>query len=285
MKKFACVVLALILALSSVLWVTAFAEEKTKTDTLLDEILETKSVRIALDDKTFDTPVIKNVVINAKLTEKDGKADAKVAGELELAGKKLKAIYDEGNIDAYFFIFRVNLTKLLGDSLGLEDIFAEVGSVLNEVSAYRDFIKYDSTAEVNLGRNYGTVTAEKYVPDLDALVAAYNEQNPENAIEMNGWTEETILAEFDKYPDTKILADIYRNIAAEFYYKDNALVGVKVTMPDENGRIETIDTTMADIVIKGITSNVDDSAFKAPFIAINITGLFNLLFGKLLAVA
>ena len=161
MKKFISIMLTAVILSLSLLCVGASAAEPTKTETLLNDIATTKSIKIDFEDDTFENDIIniKNVEISAKITETEGVEDVKIAASAKVLFFKVKLLLTEGKAYAYVPLIRckIDLTKILGDDFDLLEPAKELMAFLES-----DFIEYlvltDSGEKEISG--YGTVYTE-----------------------------------------------------------------------------------------------------------------------------
>ena len=276
---------AVILSLS-LLCVGASAAEPTKTETLLNDIATTKSIKIDFEDDAFENDIIniKNVEISAKITETEGVEDVKIAASAKVLFFKVKLLLTEGKAYAYVPLIRckIDLTKILGDDFDLLEPAKELMAFLES-----DFIEYlvltDSGEKEISG--YGTVYTEEFKVDIEAIIKKLVEDGtlevPED-MDISNMTLEEILALMDEADEFIKVIKAAESFRAEFIYKDNALVNAVINTVDEDG--EDVETDVAEVfpfAIESITSDVDDGVFKEPVLYFNFTSLFSGLIDKI----
>lgn len=286
MKKFISIMLTAVILSLSLLCVGASAAEPTKTETLLNDIATTKSIKIDFEDDAFENDIIniKNVEISAKITETEGVEDVKIAASAKVLFFKVKLLLTEGKAYAYIPLIRckIDLTKILGDDFNLLEPAKELMAFLES-----DFIEYlvltDSGEKEISG--YGTVYTEEFKVDIEAIIKKLVEDGtlevPED-MDISNMTLEEILALMDDAEETVKIIKAAESFRAEFIYKDNALVNAVINTVDENG--EDVETDVAEVfpfAIESITSDVDDGVFKEPVLYFNFTSLFSGLIDKI----
>lgn len=286
MKKFISIMLTAVILSLSLLCVGASAAEPTKTETLLNDIATTKSIKIDFEDDAFENDIIniKNVEISAKITETEGVEDVKIAASAKVLFFKVKLLLTEGKAYAYVPLIRckIDLTKILGDDFDLLEPAKELMAFLES-----DFIEYlvltDSGEKEISG--YGTVYTEEFKVDIEAIIKKLVEDGtlevPED-MDISNMTLEEILALMDDAEETVKIIKAAESFRAEFIYKDNALVNAVINTVDEDG--EDVETDVAEVfpfAIESITSDVDDGVFKEPVLYFNFTSLFSGLIDKI----
>ncbi len=286
MKKIISIMLTAVILSLSILCVGASAAEPTKTETLLNDIATTKSIKVDFEDDAFENDIIniKNVEISAKITETEGVEDVKIAASAKVLFFKVKLILTEGKAYAYVPLIRckIDLTKILGDDFDLLEPAKELMAFLES-----DFIEYlvlTDSGEKELS-GYGTVYTEEFKVDIEAIIKKLVEDGtleaPED-MDISNMTLEEILALMDDAEETVKIIKAAESFRAEFIYKDNALVNAVINTVDEDG--EDVETDVAEVfpfAIESITSDVDDSVFKEPVLYFNFTSLFSGLIDKI----
>ena len=286
MKKFISIMLTAVILSLSLLCVGASAAEPTKTETLLNDIATTKSIKIDFEDDAFENDIIniKNVEISAKITETEGVEDVKIAASAKVLFFKVKLLLTEGKAYAYVPLIRckIDLTKILGDDFDLLEPAKELMAFLES-----DFIEYlvltDSGEKEISG--YGTVYTEEFKVDIEAIIKKLVEDGtlevPED-MDISNMTLEEILALMDDAEETVKIIKAAESFRAEFIYKDNALVNAVINTVDEDGKdVETDVAEVFPFAIESITSDVDDGVFKEPVLYFNFTSLFSGLIDKI----
>ena len=285
MKKFISIMLTAVILSLSFLCVGASAAEPTKTETLLNDIATTKSIKIDFEDDAFENDIIniKNVEISAKITETEGVEDVKIAASAKVLFFKVKLLLTEGKAYAYIPLIRckIDLTKILGDDFDLLEPAKELMAFLES-----DFIEYlvlTNSGEKEIA-GYGTVYTEEFKVDIEAIIKKLVEDGtlevPED-MDIGNMTLAEILALIEDAEETVKVIKAAESFRAEFIYKDNALVNAVINTADENG--ENVETDVADVfpfAIESITSDVDENIFKEPVLYFNLTSLFSGIIDK-----
>lgn len=286
MKKFISIMLTAVILSLSFLCVGASAAEPTKTETLLNDIATTKSIKIDFEDDAFENDIIniKNVEISAKITETEGVEDVKIAASAKVLFFKVKLLLTEGNAYVYIPLIRakIDITKILGDDFDLLEPAKELMAFLES-----DFIEYlvlTNSGEKEIA-GYGKVYTEEFKVDIEAIIKKLVEEGklevPED-MDISNMTLAEILALMDDAEETVKIIEAAESFRAEFIYKDDALVNAIINTVDEDG--EDVETDVAEVfpfAIESITSDVDDSEFKEPVLYFNFTSLFSGIIGKL----
>ncbi len=285
MKKFISIMLTAVILSLSFLCVGASAAE-TKTETLIADLAETKSIKIDFADDAFENEIIKisNVEIAAKIVEKDGVEDVKVAASAKVWFFKVKLLITEGKIYAYIPLLfsRIDITGILGEDIDLLEPAKELMAFIE--SDFLEYLVLTASGEKEIAP-YGTVYTEEFKVDLEAIVKQLIEdgkiENPEN-IDVSDMTLEEIIALMEGSEEVIKIIKAAEAFRAEFIYKDDVLVDAKINTVDEDGN--KIETDVAEIIpfeIESITSDVDDSVFKSPALYFNATGIFSGIIGNL----
>lgn len=286
MKKFISIMLTAVILSLSILCVGASAAEPTKTETLLNDIATTKSIKVDFEDDAFENDVIniKNVEISAKITETEGVEDVKIAASAKVLFFKVKLLLTEGNAYVYIPLIRakIDLTKILGDDFDLLEPAKELMAFLES-----DFIEYlvlTNSGEKEM-EDYGTVYTEEFKVDIEAIIKKLVEDGtlevPED-MDISNMTLEEILALMDDAEETVKVIKAAESFRAEFIYKDDALVNAVINTVDEDG--EDVETDVAEVfpfAIESITSDVDENVFEEPVLYFNFTSLFSGLIDKI----
>ncbi len=287
MKKIISIMLALILSLSVLCVGASAAEDTTKTEALLAELAEEKSIKIDFADDAFDNDVIKisNVVVSAKIVEgEEGIEDVKIFATAKVMFFKIKLLVSEGKVFIYIPLFRakINVTEILGEDIDLLEPAQEIVALLE--SDFLEYLILADSGEKEIAP-HGNVYTEEYKVDMEAIIKQLIEDGkleaPED-IDFSNMTLEEILAMMDDAEETAKLIEAAESFRAEFIYKNDSLVDIMITAIDEDG--ETEETLISDIIpfaIESITTDVDDGDFKEPILYFNFSGLFSGLVGKL----
>lgn len=285
MKKFISIMLTAVILSLSFLCVGASAAE-TKTETLIADLAETKSIKIDFADDAFENQIIniKNVEVAAKIVEKDGVEDVKVVANAKVWIFKVKLLISEGKIYAYIplLLSRIDITEILGEDIELLEPAKELMAFIE--SDFLEYLVLTASGEKEI-EPYGTVYTEEFKADIEAVTKQLIEdgkiENPES-IDVSNMTLEEILALMEASEEVVEIIKAAEAFRAEFIYKDDNLVDVRLNTVDEDGN--EVETDIAEILpfeIESITSDVDDSAFKTPALYFNATGLFSGIVGNL----
>lgn len=279
MKKIISIILAAILTLS-VFCVSSFAAD-TKTETLINQLVETKSISIDFSDENFENIgyKISGVKASAKIYEKDdGSRYVKAVVTGKLQGIDFKLYVNDENVKVYIPLLRIclNISEFIDIKPIINEVIDELDKYLDMTeSDYAGYAKLASAGEKDV-EGYGTVYVETFVPDVKAIaekaVSDGNIQLPEG-VNLEEMTEEEIkeyLTSAD--PNLAAVADSTIN----FYYRNDKLVGFSGTVVNENGETTSFDSS-SEIKFNSISSGVDDKDLKAPSLYIDITGFVKLI--------
>lgn len=279
MKKIISIILAAILTLS-VFCVSSFAAD-TKTETLINQLVETKSISVDLSDESLDGIGynISGVKALAKIYEKDdGSRYVKAIISGKLKGIDFKLYINDENVKVYIPMLRIciNISEFVDIKPIIDEVLSQVDYYLDLAeSDYMGYSKLVFAGEKDV-EGYGTVYVETFVPDIKAIaekaVAEGSLQLPEGK-NLEDMTEEEIKEYLaSAAPDLAAAADSTIN----FYYRNDKLVGFSGTVVNENGETTSFDSS-SEIKFNSISSGVDDKDLKAPSLYIDITGFVKLI--------
>ncbi len=279
MKTIICIILAAILTLS-VFCVSSFAAD-TKTETLINQLVETKSISVDLSDESLDGIGynISGVKALAKIYEKDdGSRYVKAIISGKLRGIDFKLYINDENVKVYIPMLRIciNISEFVDLKPIIDEVLSQVDYYLDLAeSDYMGYSKLVFAGEKDV-EGYGTVYVETFVPDIKAIaekaVAEGSLQLPEGK-NLEDMTEEEIKEYLaSAAPDLAAAADS----TISFYYRDDKLVGFSGTVVNENGETTSFDSS-SEIKFNSISSGVDDKDLKAPLLYIDITGFVKLI--------
>lgn len=281
MRKFISISLAIVLILSAIFCVNASAARSTD---FLEKFKADRTLTVKLDDSNFENGFIKVSGVNASakaIKKDDGSYGFKISGGAKVGPFNAKLRGDENNLNAYVFIFKVNL-KNLGVEIDLSDVTEAVGEVMEVIdSGALDYIKYINDTEEEIEK-YGKVTVENLGPNYEKII---QDLPAELQAQFAGKTDEEIadlLADFedDENPEIQYLA-AFANAQAKFYYKNGNFIGFSIKIPDEEGGEVEIDTTeKVPLIITSITADADAKAFDEPKFAIDITNFIKAIIGR-----
>ncbi len=278
MKKIISILLT-VLMLCSVFSFGAFAAE-SKTETLLSDISEKKALSIEAGDITLvEGLTISGIKASAKLTENsDGTYDiqAYLTGRLFIF--RVKLFIEDGELHAYIplLFIHVNVTELLGEEVDfVGELATEVGAALEMFNEeFSGYFKLLSTGNKTV-EGFGDVYVEEFGTDLKAAVKASVEKGeltlPEGT-DINSMTDEEIYAMLGAYGE---VGESLKNLStskAAFYYDGDTLVGFEVSSVDAEGNVQsTSSKEMLPFDIESISTEVNDSDFRQPFMCFDYT--------------
>lgn len=278
MKKIISIMLTVSMLIMSVLCINAFAAG-SKTEPLLGEMAETKSISVEIDGTVVEN--LDNVTAYAKVVEaEDGTPQMKIAAEGTLLGfLKVKFIVDENGIKAYIpmLFMKVDVTKFLGKDVDLSEYAQSASEIFDYLNSdYIDCLKLASAGEKDV-EGYGTVYVEEFAPDVAAIARKAVENGAvtlPDGINLENLTEEQLIAYVAiAGGDTQSIVAMFKS-SAEFYYSNDKLVGFKANIVDADGNEQVIESAkILPLKVNSITSNVDDDKFTASGLFIDMTGL------------
>ena len=202
MKKFISIMLTAIILSLSFLCVGASAAE-TKTETLIADLAETKSIKIDFADDAFANEIIKisNVEVAAKIVENDGVEDVKVAASAKVWFFKVKLLITEGKIYAYIplLLSRIDITEILGEDVELLEPAKELMAFIE--SDFLEYLVLAASGEKEI-EPYGKVYTEEFKVDMEAIIKKLVEdgeiENPED-IDISDMTLLIAVKGYDAY--------------------------------------------------------------------------------------
>ena len=285
-------ILAIALALTMLLAFASpsfAADSSCKSITFLKDFVTTRTLGAALDDSAFSSSGIPVSNVNVKI-KLEGENNVKLFGSADLGPiKDIKVILDNGKLMGYISIFKINIGDIVSDLTGQSFNF-DFGAVAEQInpildkldSETLDLLALKETKNVTLA-DYGEVQAEILTVSSDKIAgkiaaAAAESGNP---VDVTGKTVDELieLAAQLNISDLNYYIALYRISQSEdglasFYYKDGKLVGVKINfINEETQESMSFDTSTFGLKFKSIETNLPDSAFSAPKIALNISGL------------
>lgn len=281
MKKFFSIILTVVILISSLLGINAFAEG-SRTETFIKKLNETKSVGVTVPDSELDFGKIKitDVKLAAKIfTDKNGKNEFKIAGKGTVFGVSAKLIIDEKDIWIYIPSWKVKMK--ITDFLDYDGSSSAYGELLFAVAEVlgNDLLPCMKLASVEDKEvePYGEVSVEHFEPDVAATAKKAVEKgiitlpegvNPENITkeellkyaELAGDNGDGVAAMLDSYVD--------------FYYRGESLVGFKMYASDLEDTSQTISSAdMLPFNVTEITADVSDDMFDVSGFYFNLTFL------------
>ncbi len=289
MKKFISVLLTVVILISSLLGINAFAEG-SRTEAFVKKLNETKSVGVTVPDGELDFGKIKitDVKLAAKIfTDKNGKNEFKIAGTGTVFGVNAKLVIDEKDIWIYIpsWKVKIKITDFLdydgSDSAYGELLFAVVEVLGNDLLPC---MKLASVEDKEV-EPYGEVSVEHFEPDVAATAKKAVEKgiitlpegvNPEDITkeellkyaELAGGNGDGVAAMLDSYVD--------------FYYRGESLVGFKMYASDLEDASQTISSAdMLPFNVTEITADVSNDMFDVSGFYFNLTFLAPIIFAIL----
>lgn len=288
MKKFISIILAVILSLSA-LFVTAYASD-TKTQSFIDDVVNSKSICIEFDNDALNSYSIpfQDLALYIKSAEnEDGSSQLKIAATAKLWFFNVKLLMVDGEIYAYLPLVSFCVSDILGGSVdfsALSGDFAEAfGGVTLQVL---DCLKLKSAGEKDTDK-YGKVYVEEFVPDirktLDMAVENGVLEIPEGS-DFATMSDEEIRAYLENFGQQgeNVLRMLDSN--ATFYYDGDKLIAFDIVLYDLiDDSAELNSNDLLPVKAESITSGVDDSVFEKPISLFDLSSLFSMILGMLLA--
>ncbi|MBQ3498328.1 MAG: hypothetical protein IJA87_04275 [Clostridia bacterium] len=289
MKKSISIVLAVVLCLSS-LFVTAYASD-TKTQSFIDDVIDTKSICIEFDNDALNSYSIpfQDLKLYIKSFEsEDSSTQLKVAATAKLWFFNVKLLMVDGEIYAYLPFVSFCVSDMLGGSI---DFSALTGDFTEAFGGFTlqilECLKL-KTAGDKVTDKYGEVYVEEFVPDIRKTL--------DMAVE-NGVIEIPEGSDFATMSDEEIREYLLtfgqqgRNVLrmldsnATFYYdSEGKLIAFDIVLYDLiDDSAELSSNDLLPVKAESITSDVDDSVFEKPVTFFDLSSLFSVILGMLLA--
>ncbi|MBR4766893.1 MAG: hypothetical protein IK085_09035 [Clostridia bacterium] len=181
-KKSISLFLALAMVLSLAFSAGAVNFSETKANAFIKKLAAEKAITVTAENISQDPLEVKDVIATIKL--KDEKSvDIKASGSVKLSSLSANVFYDGKNLDAYLWIFKINVSKLLKDATGEEimisaDQQAEIAGIFSEIVGIAD-----SPLLAALSVDSKTDTTEKFSVSAMSLL-----------VSMSGASEEAVTA-------------------------------------------------------------------------------------------
>ena len=288
MKKIISIILAVVIS-ASALFVTAYASD-TKTQGFIDDVVNSKSICIEFDNDALNSYSIpfQDLALYIKSAEnEDGSSQLKIAATAKLWFFNVKLLMVDGEIYAYLPLVSFCVSDILGGSIdfsALSGDFAEAfGGVTLQVL---DCLKIKSAGEKDTDK-YGKVYVEEFVPDirktLDMAVENGVLEIPEGS-DFSTMSDEEIRAYLENFGQQgkNVLRMLDSN--ATFYYDGDKLVAFDIVLYDLiDDSAELNSNDLLPVKAESITSGVDDSVFEKPISLFDLSSLFSMILGMLLA--
>ena len=280
MKKFISVISIVVILISSLLGVNAFAEG-SRSEAFVKKLNETKSVGMTVSDGELDFGKIKitDVKLAAKIfTDKNGKNELKIAGTGTVFGLNTKLIIDEKNFWVYIPSWKVKMkiTDFLDSSVNLsgygEALVPLIEALDNDMMPCMKLVSVEDK-EVE---PYGMVSVEHFEPDVTAITKKAVEKgvitlpegvNPEDI------TKEELIKYAELAGDDGEVAAMLDSYV-DFYYRGETLVGFKEYATDLEDASQTISSAeLLPFNVTEITADVSDDMFDVSGFYFNLTFL------------
>lgn len=288
MKKIISIILAVVIS-ASALFVTAYASD-TKTQGFIDDVVNSKSICIEFDNDALNSYSIpfQDLALYIKSAEnEDGSSQLKIAATAKLWFFNVKLLMVDGEIYAYLPLVSFCVSDILGGSVdfsALSGDFAEAfGGVTLQVL---DCLKLKSAGEKDTDK-YGKVYVEEFIPDvrktLDMAVENGVLEIPEGS-DFATMSDEEIRAYLENFGQQgeNVLRMLDSN--ATFYYNGDKLVAFDIVLYDLiDDSAELNSNDLLPVKAESITSGVDDSVFEKPISLFDLSSLFSMILGMLLA--
>jgi hypothetical protein len=288
MKKIISIILAVVIS-ASALFVTAYASD-TKTQGFIDDVVNSKSICIEFDNDALNSYSIpfQDLALYIKSAEnEDGSSQLKIAATAKLWFFNVKLLMVDGEIYAYLPLVSFCVSDILGGSIdfsALSGDFAEAfGGVTLQVL---DCLKLKSAGEKDTDK-YGKVYVEEFIPDvkktLDVAVENGVLEIPEGS-DFATMSDEEIRAYLENFGQQgkNVLRMLDSN--ATFYYNGDKLVAFDIVLYDLiDDSAELNSNDLLPVKAESITSDVDDSVFEKPISLFDLSSLFSMIIGMLLA--
>ena len=288
MKKLISVVLAVVIALSAFM-VTAYASD-TKTQGFIDDVVDTKSICIEFDDdalNSYSIPFQDLKLYIKSFDAEDGSTQLKIAATAKLFFFNVKLLLVDGEVYAYLPFVSFCVSDMLGGSIDFSALTGDFSEAFGGVTLQvLDCLKL-KTAGDKVTNEYGEVYVEEFVPDirktLDMAVA-------------NGVIDLPADSDFATMSDDEIrdylgtFGQQGKNVLrmldskATFYYNGDKLVAFDIVLYDLiDDSAELSSNDLLPVKAESITSDVDDSVFEKPITFFDLSSLFTMILGMLLA--
>lgn len=287
MKKFLALALAVLISLSAFV-MTAYADS-TKTDAIIDEILESRSLSITFDNDSLEKNSIpfKDITASVKIFKNDdGTKDIKFAAKAKLLFFDVKLLLADGEIYAYLPLISFCVSDFLGGTIdfsGFADKIDEMIGLLD--SDVFDCLKVKSVGEKDTAE-YGKVYVEEFVPDLRKCIDLAVK---EGIITIPAGSDLATMSEAEMInmlnslgqPGKNVLRMLDSNV--KFYYNNDKLVAFDIVLYDlADDSAELNSNDLLPIKAEYITSSVPDSTFTKP-LSFDFTGIMKMILGFLFA--
>ena len=289
MKKIISVILTVTIILSA-FCVTAYASD-TKTQGFIDDVINSKSICIEFDDdalNSYSIPFQDLKLYIKSVDNAEGEPELKIAATAKLWFFNVKLLLVDGEIYAYLPLVSFCVSDILGGSIdfsALSGDFVEAfgGATLQVL----DCLKLKSAGEKDTDK-YGKVYVEEFIPDirktLDVAVENGVLEIPEGS-DFASMSDEEIRAYLENFGQQgeNVLRMLDSN--ATFYYdSEGKLIAFDIVLYDLiDDSAELNSNDLLPVKAESITSAVDDSVFEKPITFFDLSSLFSMILGMLIA--
>ena len=294
-KKSISLILALSIVLAAAFSASAVSFSETKANAFLKKFASEKAVTVRMADIQQDPLSVKDLVLSAKLNDKD-KLELRASAKVKLSFLSADAYFDGKDLTAYLWIFKINATDILKDVAGfdaamIDESSAEIAEIFKSIAELAD-----SPVLSALSVDQKTDTVEKFSVSAVSLIAALAGAGDDQVTaalaaagyDTKGKTDKEIkdmLVEANKagalLPILKAAgADVtqetldmvmeYIYDSFEFTYSGNDIKDIAVY--DENGAEVFKLSKLLPFEIKAVSAG-EGNVKKAPVFGIDITGI------------
>ncbi len=294
-KKSISLILALSIVLAAAFSASAVSFSETKANAFLKKFASEKAVTVRMADIQQDPLSVKDLVLSAKLNDKD-KLELRASAKVKLSFLSADAYFDGKDLTAYLWIFKINATDILKDVAGfdaamIDESSAEIAEIFKSIAELAD-----SPVLSALSVDQKTDTVEKFSVSAVSLIAALAVAGDDQVTaalaaagyHTKGKTDKEIkdmLVEANKagalLPILKAAgADVtqetldmvmeYIYDSFEFTYSGNDIKDIAVY--DENGAEVFKLSKLLPFEIKAVSAG-EGNVKKAPVFGIDITGI------------
>ena len=289
MKKFISVILAVVMLVSA-LGLTAYASD-TKTQDFIDDVVDTKSICIEFDNDALNSYSIpfQDLKLYIKTVDNaEGEPELKIAATAKLWFFNVKLLLVDGEIYAYLPFVSFCVSDILGGSLDFSGLSGDFTKAFGGVTLQTlECLKLKSAGN-QVTDEYGEVYVEEFIPDVRKTL--------DMAVE-NGIIEIPEDSDFATMSDDEIREYIGtfgqqgKNVLrmldskATFYYDaEGKLIAFDIVLYDLiDDSAELSSNDLLPVKAESITSGVEDSVFEKPVTFFDLSSLFSMILGMLLA--
>ena len=170
-RKSIALTLALLMVFAAAFSAQAVNFSETKANAFIKKFASEKALTVKLADIRQDPFEVGNIVLCAKLNDKDS-LDIKASADAKVSFLSANAYYDGKNLTAYLWIFKVNAGDIAKDVLGTDIALSE--EQLSEMAGlFKDIAKIaDSPLLAALNVDEKTDSVEKFSVSATLLLAS-----------------------------------------------------------------------------------------------------------------